>query len=123
MIKQVSAIAMVGVLSACSALPSFYDDNTSAAAVDLVVSIERLDCDYKELTRTDVEIIQYNTNWLSTYTRIKKSKDINDMVAKFQGTIDEMANKQDISPGYCKLKKKTMLNQATTITQAVMARY
>lgn len=108
-------------ISACSGLPSFYDDNESLLAVQVRYSVNRLDC--SQSAKEGAAEIKNSVDMLSLYSESKKSKDIGMLIGLMKETTDDIAKKDSISAPYCNIKKKILEKQSSDIANAIMRRY
>lgn len=111
-------ISTILFISACSGIPSFYDDNESLLAVEVRYSVSRLDC-----SNPNTSNVKNSIDKLALYSESKKSSDIGKLVVLMKETSDGLHNKESISPVYCNLKKKLLEQQSSDIANAIMRRY
>jgi hypothetical protein len=107
------------LLAGCSGIPSFYDDNESLAAVEVRFAISKLDCSDPYI---QVQNIKDNVDFLALYSESKRSTDLEEMILLMKDTVDTLYEKENISPVYCELKKKILVEQSADIANAVMWR-
>lgn len=106
------------VLSACSTVPSFYDDNESLLAVDVRMAVNALDCTGPNVIDETV-YLKWSIDRLALYSESKKSTDVYPLVIKMK----ETTNGIETSPTICNLKKKVLDKQSVDIANAVMRRF
>ena len=109
-------LIMVLLVSGCSYLPSFYDDNESLLAINVRYEVDRLDCNAPRVVR-----IKGSVDRLYFYTESKKSKDIFKLVQLMKKTTDPMPKL--MSTSFCTIKKKILEKQSKDIANAIMRRY
>jgi hypothetical protein len=116
-------VALLAVLlSGCSMIPSFYDDNESSISIDLRYSVNQLDC--KQPHGIQVKEIDQSLKYLELYTESKGSDDVAKMIAPMRSTVDDfMKRGDDGSVVYCNLKKKFMETQSAEIAETIMGRF
>lgn len=121
---RVLLLALVFTLGGCSTImnTSFYDDNESVAIVDVVMAVKMLDCQ-SPTVKDDVDHLKYKTDWMKTYSTLKGSKDIVELMDIFDKTLTGIVEKEDIKPAYCEAKKKSMIKQTESIAEGVMRRF
>lgn len=121
---RVLLLPLVFALGGCSTLmnTSFYDDNESAAVVDVVMAVKSLDCQ-SPTVKDDIVYLKFKTDWMYTYSTVKGSKDIVELIEIFEKTLTGIVDKEEISPTYCELKKTSMLKQTELIAEGVMRRF
>lgn len=115
--KLITLIAVL-LLSACSNIPSFYDDNASRLAVDVRYAVRTLNCE-----KPNMSLINEQITMLDLYTESKGSKDVNKMVRLMKETSDAMSEKENMSKPYCGLKKRILEEQSKKIATAIMGRF
>ena len=123
--KKILIVSLSLLFAGCSLIdeiPSFYDDNESKAVIDVWVDVKRLDCDGNFL-HTEINRLEKSTQWLMTYSQSKGSKDVLEVVTLFNSTVEGIAEKDVVSPTFCKMKKKSMLKQIENISNAIMRRF
>lgn len=108
-------------LAGCSSI-SFYDDNESEAAIDLLVDVDNINC-VSPNVKDQVSVVRDSLDWLTTYSSLKGSGDITAMLTLMDKTVTGMEGKETITVTYCKLKKTVMKKQSSDIARAVMGRY
>jgi hypothetical protein len=111
-------LSTVIFLSACSGLPSFYDDNESLLSVQVRHQVEKLNCD-----APDVQPLKDSVDMLSLYSESKRSSDIGELIVLMKETTNGLYQKEQISEPYCNLKKKVLQKQSSDIASAIMRRY
>lgn len=109
-------LSTVIFLSACSGLPSFYDDNESMLAIEVRHEVYMLDC-----SMPYIHGIKTSVDKLYLYTESKGSKDIHELVGKMRESAAGL--KEDMSPTFCSLKKKALESQSKSITAGIMRRF
>lgn len=109
------------LLSGCSGIPSFWDDNESMIAVDVRYAADRVNCDGDYVP--DVLELKNRVDYFVLYTESRGSDDINEMVVLMKETVDGFYENEKPNAFYCKLKKKIVVQQSSDIADAVMGRY
>lgn len=118
------------LLTACVSIPieipSFWDDNQSAAIVSVRQAIENIDC--AEPHAPQAQAVQQKLRWFELYSDSKGSRqqDVLRLVGPMKDTIDDFARRSAEKQGsktYCELKKSAMVNQASTVARAVLGRF
>jgi hypothetical protein len=126
--KKLIAILAVVTLAGCSSLldyiPSRWDANQAKSITDIQLSTRQLDCK----GNIDVALTQIETDiqWFQIYAQSKGTKDVGNLSQTIATTVNEfqMRKKQGpVSPVYCDLKKKLMIQQADILARAVQGRF
>ena len=127
MIKSLLLTAAV-LMSGCVSLsiPSFWDDNQSAAIVSVYQAIENINCE--EPHAPQVLTVQQKLRWFELYSESKgnQQRDVLRLVQPMKETVDDFARRSNEKQGsktYCELKKSTMVDQARTVSRAVLGRF
>jgi hypothetical protein len=127
MIKPLLLTAAV-LMSGCVSLsiPSFWDDNQSAAIVSVRQAIENINC--AEPHAPQVAVVQQKLRWFELYSESKgnQQRDVLRLVQPMKETVDDFARRSNEKQGsktYCELKKSTMVDQARTVSRAVLGRF
>lgn len=124
------ALAFVLTLSGCATvqswIPSFWDDNQSAKAVDIRYSVEVLDCSKPHLPQ--VERIEKDILWFQLYSESKgwRQQDVLKLVKPLQETVTDFVKRSKAGEGtetYCNIKKKIMQTQSKRAAEAVLGRF
>lgn len=118
------------LLTACVSIPieipSFWDDNQSAAIVSVRQAIENINC--AEPHAPQAQAVQQKLRWFELYSDSKGSRqqDVLRLIEPMKDTIDDFARRSAEKQGsktYCELKKSAMVNQASTVARAVLGRF
>lgn len=115
--KQLILFSII-FLSACTGLPSFYDDNESLLSVEVRHEVEKLNC-----TAPNVQPLKDSVDILALYSESKKSLDVGTFIGLMKETTNGLYEKEQISETYCNLKKKVLQKQSSDIASAIMRRY
>lgn len=108
-------------------VPSFWDDNQSSKAVDMVLYAHRIDCD-SEQVGAQVQQLRDSIDWFKHYSTakgwvqadvIRVVEPINETVAGFEDRIA----KGKFSPAYCKIKTAILIQQTQRAAEAILGRY
>ncbi len=118
-------IAGILTLSSCAnlTLPSNYDPNESKGMIDILVDVRALDCRTDVSQQAGIQEIKESVEWMRLYTDIKGSEDVFVSLGTIDHTLTGMIVRDNMSVGYCNLKKKNLTLQVSDTAQAVMKRY
>lgn len=108
------------VLSGCSMIPSFYDDNESLLAVGIRAEVDRLNCEIDYTSQ--VQRIQTSIRYLELYSESKGSDDVYDMIQPMEETANGLAEKEP-NKVFCTIKKKFLVTQSALVADALMERF
>lgn len=118
-------LAATVVLSGCSLtqdIPSFWDDNESARAVDVFIAVSNINCSSHFVKNQFVDVGK-QTQRLKHYARLKGSNDVTQLVDTFEQSLVTVTSKQTINVSYCRIKRDSLLKQSETIAKAILRRY
>jgi uncharacterized protein YceK len=130
--KLILALSVV-VLTGCSSMsglvekiPSFWDDNQSAAIVTIAQSVRNIDC--KESHAPQLYPIQQKIEWFIIYSEAKgaRQNDVIKLVDPMKKTVDDFLKRSTEKQGseaYCESKKRIMTAQSTEAAKAVLYRF
>lgn len=123
--KQLVVIFALFALSGCSLIdkiPSRWDANQAKVTTDLRQATHNFNCkaDHKPQLKTIADSVQ----WFSLYSESKGTKDVAHLGKTLQATVKEFQDRpQPVSPLYCDLKRKLMIQQADIIAKTVQGRF
>ena len=126
--KRLAVILMFITLSGCSSLvemiPSKWDVNQAKVTTDLRQTTHNFDC--KGNLTEQLTVLNLQLQWFDMYAESKSTKDVAKLTDTMKGTAKEFAEragKGPVSPLYCDLKKKLMMQQADIIAKTVQGRF
>jgi predicted small lipoprotein YifL len=125
--KKLIAVLALVTLAGCSSLgpwPSKWDVNQAKVTTDLRQTTHNFDC--KGNLTEQLTILNLQIQWFDLYAESKSTKDVAHLTDTMKGTAKEFAeraNKGPVSPLYCDLKKKLMIQQADIIAKTVQGRF
>ena len=109
------------VLTGCSMIPSFWDDNESMLAVDVRFAVSKLNCEVPY--QQQVEEIKDRVDYLAMYSESRGSDDIGEIVGLMKQTTDGLYKDNSNNAFFCNMKKKILVKQSDEISDAIMGRY
>lgn len=116
------------MLSGCSSLmdyfPSRWDVNQAKSITDIQLSTRQLDCNTD--VASSLNHLETEIQWFQIYANTKGTKDIANLSQTLATTVHEFqSRKKDgpVSPVYCDLKKKLMIQQADILAKSVQGRF
>jgi PBP1b-binding outer membrane lipoprotein LpoB len=127
--KLVSIIFLAVSVQGCalhSIIPSFWDDNQSAAMIDVRQSINQLNC--SEPQAPQVKRIKDKIEWFDLYSESKgmQQNDVRALTKPMQETVDDFYKRsvdKEGSKAYCEAKKKILQTQASKAAEGVLGRW
>ena len=113
-------LSLTLLISGCSMIPSFWDDNEAYAVAKIRHSVDALDCSGNYLPQA--KAIVSDIRFLELYSSSKGSEDLMRMVVPMKKTAVGLTNKEE-NAVFCKLKRKQLVNQSALIADATMERF
>jgi len=117
---MIKVLVPVVLLTGCSMIPSFWDDNEAYGVAKIRHSVDAMDCTGPYMEQA--QKIQSDVRFLQLYSSSKGSVDLLEMVDPMKETIDGLVNKEE-NPIFCKLKKGQLVKQSALIADAAMERF
>lgn len=113
-------IASALLVSGCSMIPSFWDDNEAYAVAKIRHAVDAIECstEYKPQVKALVSDIRF----LQLYSSSKGSNDLLEMVDPMMETAKGLDEKEE-NKIFCDLKKKQLVKQSALIADATMERF
>jgi len=121
MIKISACVLSIVLLTGCSYIPSFYDDNESLLSADLRYTVHKLDCSKDQAPQ--VSTIRNQLTRFQLYSESRGSDDIGELLDIMQETVDGLYEDESNNEFFCNMKKKSMVSQSAAIAAATMGRY
>ena len=121
-------LVLFASLQGCSSLqefiPSKWDDNQSRTIIDIRQSSANFDCMGDQ--KTQLHELNKQVQWFELYAESKGTADMAKLNAVFINTVKEYQERLKqgpVSPLYCDLKKKIMVQQSDIMAKAVLGRF
>jgi len=128
--KRLLLIAVL-TLSGCSTLsdlkdqiPSFWDGNQSVVVTDMQQIARHIDCTGD--VKPQLHDLFMKVEWYDLYANTKGTKDMAKLDVVMLNTIKEFQDRVaqgPVSPLYCDMKKKVLIQQADIIATTVQGRF
>jgi hypothetical protein len=124
--RRLLAIAALVSLTGCAGIidmiPSRWDVNQAKVTTDLRQATHNFDC--KADQKAQLKVIAEHAQWFELYSESKGTKDVATLGKTLQSTVKEFQERaQPVSPLYCDLKRKLMIQQADIIAKTVQGRF
>jgi len=126
--KRLLIVLVLIGLSGCSSIldqiPSRWDSNQSVVVTDIQQQTRHIDC--ASDLKPQLHNLFTRLEWYDLYATTKGTKDMAKLDQVMLTTIKEFQDKVDagpISPLYCDLKKKVLIQQADIIAKTVQGRF
>ena len=117
---KIAVVASALLISGCSMIPSFWDDNEAYGVAKIRHSVDYLDCNGNYLPQA--RQIQSDVRFLELYSSSKGSEDLLSMVSKMKLTVDGLVDSTE-NKVFCTIKKKQLVKQSALIADAAMERF
>jgi len=118
------AISLSGCSSLLDYIPSRWDVNQAKSITDIQQQAKRFDCKGDQLAQ--INSLDQNIEWFVIYSQTKPTRDISkltDTLQKTVGEYKERAIKGPVSPLYCDLKRKIIIQQTEILAGSVQGRF
>ena len=129
--KKLTALLVLISLTGCAQvgkltdmIPSRWDPNQSKIVTDLRQSTQNFDC--SQDVSSQLKNIYAEVQWFELYSESKNTKDVLHLVETLKDTTTEFNDRLKqgpVSPLYCGLKKKILIQEADTIAHTVQGRW
>lgn len=126
--KKLLLILAVVSLSGCASImdmiPSRWDVNQAKSITDIQQQAVRFDCKGDQVAQ--INALDQNIEWFVIYSKTKPTRDITKLTDTLQKTVaeyKERASKGPVSPLYCDLKRKIIIQQTEILAGSVQGRF
>lgn len=126
--KKLILIMAVITLTGCSSLkelwPSRWDVNQSKVVTDIQQTTRNFNCKGDLVAQT--KVLSEQVEWLDIYSQTKGTADVVKISTVMKETTKELQDrvaKGPVSPLYCDLKKKILIQQADIIATTIQGRF
>jgi hypothetical protein len=126
--KNLTFLLIVLILTGCATvknmLPSKWDDNQAKVAIDIRQDAIHFDCTGDQ--KLQLTQIAKDVEWFELYAQSKGTEDVAKLNTVFFNTVKEFQERVKagpVSPMYCDLKRKIMIQQSEIIAKAVQNRF
>jgi outer membrane biogenesis lipoprotein LolB len=126
--KKVLVVLSVVVLAGCSSLkdwiPVRWDANQSQAITSIQQTTRNFDC--KGDIAQQSKDLSSKIQWFTIYSESKPTRDVIGPIGHMNDTVKELvdrSSKGPVSPVYCEIKKKLMIQQADMVAHTVQGRF
>ena len=115
-------LVLAGSLAGCAGtIPSTYDPNESQGIINILHTVEKLDCKDTEYAEYSSGEIKEMIQWLHLYSEMKGTVDLLLSIHTIKVTASGL--KKGMSTGFCRIKKQLLITQIESTAQAIMSRY
>ncbi len=126
--KKVLLVLAFISLTGCSTIkewiPVKWDAKQSHAITSIQQTTRNFDC--KADIAQQSKALSNQVEWFTIYSESKPTRDVVPLISKMNDTVKELqerSSKGPVSPLYCDLKKKILVQQADMIAHTVQGRF
>tara|TARA_B110000503_G_C7057025_1_gene374918 strand:- start:507 stop:896 length:390 start_codon:yes stop_codon:yes gene_type:complete len=127
--KTLAVIFLAFGLQGCALhniIPSFWDDNQSAAVIDIRLAVNQLNCLQPQAPQ--VKRIKDKLEWFDLYSESKgmQQNDVRALTKPMQDTVDDFYKRsveKEGSKAYCESKKKILQIQSSKAAEGILGRW
>jgi hypothetical protein len=124
LIAIIALVSLTGCASIMEMIPSRWDVNQAKSITDIQQQAIRFDCKGDQVAQ--VNALDQNIEWFVIYSKTKPTRDITKLTDTLQKTVaeyKERASKGPVSPVYCELKRKIIIQQTEILAGSVQGRF
>jgi hypothetical protein len=126
--KKLIAVLFVVSLTGCSTIkdwiPVRWDANHSSSITTIQQTTRNFDCT-GDIAQQSKDLAQ-KVEWFEIYAKNKPTRDVIVPAEKMRDSVKELVDrttKGPVSPTYCEIKKKILIQQADMIAHTVQGRF
>lgn len=126
--KKLLAILALVSMTGCSTImdyfPSRWDVNQAKSITDIQLQARQFDCKGDQVVQ--VNTLASNVEWFVIYSQTKPTRDITKLTDTLQTTVNEYKDRLKtgpVSPLYCDLKRKIIIQQTDILAGSVQGRF
>ena len=124
LIAIIALVSLTGCAGIMEMIPSRWDVNQAKSITDIQQQAIRFDCKGDQLAQ--ISALDQNVEWFVIYSKTKPTRDITKLTDTLQKTVaeyKERASKGAVSPLYCDLKRKIIIQQTEILAGSVQGRF
>lgn len=124
LIAILALVSLAGCASIVDMIPSRWDVNQSKSITDIQQQAKRFDC--KGDQAVQITALDKDVEWFVIYSQTKPTRDISKLTDTLQKTISEYKDRLKtgpVSPLYCDLKRKIIIQQTEILATSVQGRF
>jgi hypothetical protein len=123
-IAVIALISLTGCASIMDMIPSRWDVNQAKSITDIQQQAVRFDC--KGDQAAQIALLDQSVEWFVIYSKTKPTRDITKLTDTLQKTVGEYKERLKtgpVSPLYCDLKRKIIIQQTEILATSVQGRF
>lgn len=124
LIVVLAFLSLTGCASIMDMIPSRWDANQSKSITDIQLQVRHFDC--KGDQSAQIDSLSKNVEWFVIYSQTKPTRDISKLTGTLTTTVKEYQDRLKtgpVSPMYCDLKKKLIIQQTEILAGSVQGRF
>lgn len=124
LIIALMVVAVTGCAGIMEMIPSRWDVNQAKSITDIQQQAVRFDC--KGDQAVQINALDRDVEWFVIYSKTKPTRDITKLTDTLQKTIGEFKDRLKtgpVSPLYCDLKRKIIIQQTEILAGSVQGRF
>ena len=124
LIAVVAFLSLTGCASIMEMIPSRWDVNQAKSITDIQQQAKRFDCKGDQVAQ--INSLDQNVEWFVIYSKTKPTRDITKLTDTLQTTVSEYKERLKtgpVSPLYCDLKRKIIIQQTEILASSVQGRF
>ena len=124
LIAVVAFLSLTGCASIMEMIPSRWDVNQAKSITDIQQQAKRFDCKGDQVAQ--INSLDQNVEWFVIYSKTKPTRDITKLTDTLQTTVGEYKERLKtgpVSPLYCDLKRKIIIQQTEILAGSVQGRF
>lgn len=124
LIAVLALVSLTGCANIMEMIPSRWDVNQSKSVTDIQQQAKRFDC--KGDQAAQITALDKDVEWFVIYSQTKPTRDITKLTDTLQKTIGEYKDRLKtgpVSPLYCDLKRKIIIQQTEILAASVQGRF
>jgi PBP1b-binding outer membrane lipoprotein LpoB len=124
LLAVVAFISLTGCANIMEMIPSRWDVNQAKSITDIQQQAIRFDC--KGDQAAQINSLDQNIEWFVIYSKTKPTRDITKLTDTIQTTVSEYKERLKtgpVSPLYCDLKRKIIIQQTEILAGSVQGRF
>ena len=117
-------LSLTGCASIMEMIPSGWDANQAKMITDIQLEVRHFDC--RADLAPQVNKLARDVEWFDIYAKTKPTRDIARLTGTITDTVNELKErvaKGPVSPLYCDLKRKIIIQQTEILARSVQGRF
>lgn len=117
-------VALTGCSTVKDWIPVRWDSNQSQSITTIQQTTRNFDC--KSDIAQQSKALSHQVEWFTIYSQSKPTRDVIGPIGHMNDTVKELvdrSSKGPVSPMYCEIKKKILIQQADMVAHTVQGRF